>query len=103
MFSLSNVGRQSRPNGGTGTYEPLLDDSERQNNVVFSVDDDEDDADAHGEPGEDEAHEVRSKTVRFQEDVRVLGPPLRSTIVSRETGAYYFLIKINLLTNDLCS
>ena len=89
MFGLSNVGRQSRPNGGTGTYEPLLDDTERQNNVVFSVEDDEDDIDEHNKPGEEEAHEARTRTVRFEEDVRVLGPPLRSTIVSRETGVFY--------------
>lgn len=85
MFSLKTIGRQPSSNGDA-TYEPLLEDSEHQNNVVFSVEDDEEEANEHAEYEEGEAHDTRTRTVRFQEDVRVIGPPLRSTIASRETG-----------------
>lgn len=94
MFSLKNVGRQSRPNGGADNYEPLPEDGEHQNDVLFSVDndDDEEEENGHAGPDEDEAHDKRTRTVRFQEDVRVIGPPLRSTIASRETGRHTWLL-----------
>ncbi|KAF8829225.1 hypothetical protein HHX47_DHR3000546 [Lentinula edodes] len=52
---------------------PLLGD----HNVVFSVDDDSDEESLAG-PSKTE------HSVRFQEDVQVIGPPLRSTTASRE-------------------
>lgn len=54
---------------------PLLGD----HNVVFSVDDDSDEESLAG-PSKTE------HSVRFQEDVQVIGPPLRSTTASREAG-----------------
>ncbi|KAF5393508.1 hypothetical protein D9757_000592 [Collybiopsis confluens] len=53
--------------------KPLLGDQ----NVVFSVDDDSDE-----EPLANSSR--REHSVRFQEDVQVIGPPLRSTNASRE-------------------
>jgi sodium-coupled neutral amino acid transporter 11 len=45
--------------------------------TVFAVDDDSDDGETLLTP---------TPTVRFEEHVQVIGPPLRSTIQSRETG-----------------
>ena len=106
------LGRPSRPRGRDeegGATQPLLNDSDEDlpsssapsshsprpnGDVLFSVDDDSD-----GDDGEEEllghedinphAHGAEGKpvhTVRFQEDVQVIAPPLRSTFQSRETG-----------------
>lgn len=88
MFNLSS--RQAKPTEEDGdTREPLLGQGNGhalEDRVIFAVaDEDEDEldhdmnsADGEREPGE------RSRSVRFQEDVRVIGPPLRSTAQSRE-------------------
>ncbi|KAK0241624.1 amino acid transporter [Armillaria nabsnona] len=67
--------------------QPLLNrsrDDLADDNVVFAIDDDDSD-DGHLEsqsslPNKGKAEHV----VRFQEDVQVIGPPLRSTMASRE-------------------
>ena len=90
-----------------GLSQPLLNSSEedlpsssngpshhvRSNgNVLFSVDDGSDDSSEEllGEGNVDgDVHAGEGKpnhTVRFQEDVQVIAPPLRSTQQSRETG-----------------
>ncbi len=66
--------------------QPLLNrsrDDLADDNVVFAIDDDDSD-DGHLEsqpspPNKGKAEHV----VRFQEDVQVIGPPLRSTMASR--------------------
>ncbi|KAI0356291.1 amino acid transporter [Trametes cingulata] len=91
------LGRSSKPRGRAdeaGASQPLLRGSEEdlpstaREDVLFSVDDDE------GSDGDDEplakanGHADRPKTghsVRFQEEVQVIAPPLRSTMQSRET------------------
>ena len=91
------LGRSSRPRTRDeegGVNQPLLNDSDEdlpagaKDNVLFSVDDGSDDdqedellanGDGHAEPGR--------PTVRFEENVQVIAPPLRSTFQSRETGA----------------
>ena len=66
--------------------QPLLVSSNHNNtnanaSTIFTVDDDEDDVDVVP------LHSSRSThSVRFTEDVQVIGPPLRSTLVSREAG-----------------
>lgn len=108
MFSLGN--RRGGDTEDRTTYEPLLGEPNGDSlhePVIFSVADDEDEVeeqsngDAYIEgPGEDESHDQR-RSVRFQEQVRVIGPPLRSTLQSREIGEH---LKLKCLTSisDRC-
>ncbi len=107
------LGRTSRSRGRdeeSGASQPLLNDSDEDlptpglgptshaartnDSVLFAVDDEsDDDTDEELLGGEDvnkRSHTdegVRpSHSVRFQEDVQVIAPPLRSTFQSRETG-----------------
>jgi hypothetical protein len=62
-------------------------------NVLFSVEGDEDE---HETSALEDTHR-RSKadqTVRFEEHVQVIAPPLRSTTQSREAGTYCTVIVI---------
>lgn len=99
MFKLTST-RQSKPNGNAGTYQPLPEHDDQHAEVVFSVEDDED-AEGIAELDESPAHEQRSRSVRFEEDVRVIGPPLRSTIASREAGAQTTQMRKDVLTDTL--
>ena len=109
------LGRTSRPRDRDeegGASQPLLKDSEEDlpssglgptshatrpnDSVLFAVEDESDDDNDRellgGKDGDvsKRAHTgdgVRpSHSVRFQEDVQVIAPPLRSTFQSRETG-----------------
>lgn len=61
--------------------QPLLHHDKTTPSTIFAVDDDEDDDD------EQALHSSRSThSVRFTEQVQVIGPPLRSTLASREAG-----------------
>ncbi|KAL5506963.1 hypothetical protein ACEPAH_6419 [Sanghuangporus vaninii] len=82
MFGTGRKPHQE--NGDEGTRRPLLDGEERGDPVIFSVDDDEDEEEIVGRNTDDETHANKSRSVRFQEEVRVIGPPLRSTMASRE-------------------
>ncbi|KAH8119585.1 amino acid transporter [Phellopilus nigrolimitatus] len=82
MFNIS--GRQSKPNNRDIDTQPLLNGESDNDPVLFSVDDG---GEGH-EPihsDDEETPRERTRSVRFQEDVRVIGPPLRSTLQSRET------------------
>ncbi|KAK0485962.1 amino acid transporter [Armillaria novae-zelandiae] len=83
---------QSRNKRGDGDTEgearqPLLNrsrDDLADDNVVFAIDDDDSD-DGHLESQPSPPHKGKAEhVVRFQEDVQVIGPPLRSTMASRE-------------------
>lgn len=85
---------KQREQGGEGS-QPLLGRSEdesrtdHEDSVLFSVDD-EDDDDLRQTSALDPAPSPPPKgshSVRFEEDVQVIGPPLRSTLESREVGA----------------
>ena len=92
MFSSGR--RSPQGSGDESTRRPLLDGEERGDPVIFSVDDDEEEEGVIGRSTEDEPHtNSKGRSVRFQEEVRVIGPPLRSTMASREAGAklIYFL------------
>lgn len=76
--------------------QPLLNDSDedlpaaRQNgDVLFKVDDEDDsDENENGVLVDTNGHADQGRPgVRFQEEVQVIVPPLRSTMQSRETGA----------------
>ncbi|KAH9858611.1 amino acid transporter [Lenzites betulinus] len=89
------LGRSSRPRDRdeARASQPLLHGSEEDlpatahDNVLFSIDDAEDDEDdvplarANGAATTPKS----SHSVRFQEEVQVIAPPLRSTMTSRET------------------
>lgn len=87
MFSANSRAREAADGEAR---QPLLNASHEDvsadtNQVVFSVDD-EDSESSSGEPWS--AVRRTEAGVRFQEEVQVIGPPLRSTIQSREAGAY---------------
>lgn len=84
MFAANPSARQAAADGEA--RQPLLnasheDVSADSNQVVFSVDD-EDSESSSVEPWS--AVRRTEPSVRFQEEVQVIGPPLRSTIQSRE-------------------
>lgn len=83
MFSANSRAREAADGEAR---QPLLNASHEDvsadtNQVVFSVDD-EDSESSNGEPWS--AVRRTEPGVRFQEEVQVIGPPLRSTIQSRE-------------------
>jgi sodium-coupled neutral amino acid transporter 11 len=70
-------------------------------NVLFSVDGDEDE---HETSALEDTHR-RSKadhTVRFEEQVQVIAPPLRSTTESREAGMYGTVVLIAFFGLHVC-
>ena len=87
MFNLG--GRQpKRTQGDESTRQPLLEEEDR-NPVLFEAE--EDDGYEGGVLGngvnvDSGDRPSRGRTVHFQEEVRVIGPPLRSTLASREAG-----------------
>lgn len=85
--------RDSNRGANGEASQPLLNrsrDNLAQDQVVFSVTDSDDELE---ESSALEAHkgESRDHNVRFQDDVQVIGPPLRSTMSSREAGVYVLL------------
>lgn len=60
-------------------------------NVLFSVDGDEDEHETSALEGTPRRSKA-DQTVRFEEQVQVIAPPLRSTTESREAGMYCAVI-----------
>jgi sodium-coupled neutral amino acid transporter 11 len=88
------LGRGGRRNGQTsGDGQPLLQSShgdEDSENTLFAIEDEDDDDICETSALED-SH-PRNKpdhSVRFQDQVQVIAPSLRSTIESREAGACF--------------
>jgi solute carrier family 38 (sodium-coupled neutral amino acid transporter), member 11 len=84
------LGRRGHQNGHvSGDNQPLLDGSREDqsiltDNVVFAIEDDDDQETSALEeirPGPKEDH-----SVRFQDEVQIIAPRLRSTLESREAG-----------------
>lgn len=93
MFSQNSRHRDKNAVGDGEASQPLLNgshedlpggDSEDSPHLLFAASDDEDSED-HG--GRSVTPRRGEHTVRFREEVQVIGPPLRSTIQCRETGA----------------
>lgn len=90
------LGRGSRPSSRLGEVnQPLLNDSREDlsaatthEDVLFSAHD-EDDFEHSALDGPDPLEAKAERTVRFHEEVQVVGPPLRSTYQSREAGAWF--------------
>ncbi|KAJ8589334.1 amino acid transporter [Rhizopogon salebrosus TDB-379] len=87
MFAANSRAREAKADGEA--RQPLLNDShedvsaDEPNQVVFSIPDDEDSESSSAAEGWSDARRAHSG-VRFQEEVQVIGPPLRSTTQSRE-------------------
>ncbi|RPD63784.1 amino acid transporter [Lentinus tigrinus ALCF2SS1-6] len=98
------LGRSTKPRSRDeegGVNQPLLNDSDEDlpahanDDVLFSVDDGSEDDNEDGLLASDDGHaEPGRLTVRFEENVQVIAPPLRSTFQSRET-------EFDLDTDDL--
>lgn len=77
--------RQRESNQEDSASQPLLNRSEEDllsDDVLFALDDDEPEISSLNSSADSPAH--KPGHVRFQEDVQVIGPPLRSTFDSRE-------------------
>jgi sodium-coupled neutral amino acid transporter 11 len=100
MFAANSRAREAKADGEA--RQPLLNDShedvsaDEPNQVVFSIPDDEDSESSSAAEGWSDARRAHSG-VRFQEEVQVIGPPLRSTTQSREAGACLLTHNINSL------
>jgi sodium-coupled neutral amino acid transporter 11 len=69
----------------TDARQPLLDEQVTEHREPFSIEDE----DSDGEGAVNLPSSTRSAyNVRFREDVQIIGPPLKSTIQSRETGVH---------------
>lgn len=85
---------RSRDRNGTGEGEvrqPLLRGSREdltEEQTIFSVEDSDDDELEQNEAFNSPQRDRPEHSVRFQEDVQVIGPPLRSTMQSREAGEF---------------
>ena len=95
------LGRGGRRNGQIRSDEQhLLQSShgdEDSENTLFAIEDDDDDL--HETSALEDSHS-RSKpdhSVRFQDQVQVIAPSLRSTIESREAGASSQVVHVSLL------
>lgn len=90
MLKITNKSQSSRGDGETS--EPLLGqghDRTVDDSVIFSVDDEEEHGilyDRSTYKDDEHHHSQPKRSVRFQEEVRVIGPSLRSTMQSREAG-----------------
>lgn len=83
MFNLSSL-QAKKPEEGYRQLSASSDNLHLQDDsVIFSVADDDDD---------DEERAIGRNHVRFEENVHIIGPPLRSTIESRETGTCRTLV-----------
>lgn len=80
--------QRSEPSDGE-SREPLLNNSQedlgQDSRVIFTVDDEDPSETSRLNSPRPDRPDHR---VRFQEEVQILGPPLKSTIQSRETGTY---------------
>ncbi|EJD03370.1 amino acid transporter [Fomitiporia mediterranea MF3/22] len=82
MFSIGK--RQEQKIGEESTRQPLLNGEDHSDPILFSVDDEDEEETSVTRHTEEEVPQNRTRSVRFQEEVRVIGPPLRSTLASRE-------------------
>jgi len=89
MFGQNSRKDRNGPSDGE-SRQPLLSDSIQDDTVIFAIDDDDETSNINHPEHESSQSERPEHTVRFQEEVQVIGPPLKSTIQSRETGKYEF-------------
>lgn len=94
MFSQNSKQRDRNAAGNGEASQPLLNgshedltggDLEDRPHLLFTAPDDED---SEGPISRSVTPRRGEHTVRFREEVQVIGPPLKSTMQSREAGAY---------------
>lgn len=91
MFSQNSKQRDRNAAGNGEATQPLLNGSHEDltggepEHLLFAAPDDED---SESQISSSVTSRRGEHTVRFREEVQVIGPPLRSTIQSRETGVY---------------
>ena len=92
------LGRGGRPNQINGDGLPLLQNSleheEDSENTLFSIEDDDDDVPETSALEDSHPRSKPDHSVRFQDQVQVIAPPLRSTIESREAGASFTFVLV---------
>jgi hypothetical protein len=95
MFSQNSKQRDRNAAGNGEASQPLLNgshedltggDLEDDPHLLFAAP--ADDEDSEGHTGRSPTPRRGEHTVRFREEVQVIGPPLKSTMQSREAGAY---------------
>jgi sodium-coupled neutral amino acid transporter 11 len=95
------LGRGGRRNGQiNGDGLPLLQDShehEDSENTLFSIEEDDDDVPETSALEDPHPRSKPDHSVRFQDQVQVIAPSLRSTIESREAGASSTFVRMSLL------
>jgi solute carrier family 38 (sodium-coupled neutral amino acid transporter), member 11 len=91
MFGQNSQKDRRAPSDGE-SRQPLLSSSHENlaedESVIFAIADDDETNIFHSGRESPEAEERPEHSVRFQEEVQVIGPPLKSTIQSREAGKY---------------
>ncbi|KAI0268713.1 amino acid transporter [Gloeopeniophorella convolvens] len=99
------LGRSARQNAHAGSEasQPLLNSSHDDlappnGDVLFAIDDDDDQESSA--LGEVPAQSKGDHSVRFQEEVQVIAPPLRSTYQSREAGTSQYELDDDDLDDD---
>lgn len=97
MFSQNSKQRDRNAAGNGEASQPLLNgshedltggfrDLEDHPHLLFAAP--ADDEDSEGHISRSVTPRRGEHTVRFREEVQVIGPPLKSTMQSREAGAY---------------
>jgi sodium-coupled neutral amino acid transporter 11 len=90
MFGKNSRKDRTVPSDGE-SRQPLLsgspEDSVQDESVIFAIDDDDEPNSVHSVRGSPRADRPEH-SVRFREEVQVIGPPMKSTIQSREAGEH---------------
>jgi len=75
--------------------------SASSDNVLFSIEGDQDEYETSALEDTPRRNKA-DQTVRFEEQVHVIAPPLRSTTESREAGMYYMVIGFLFSGSRVC-
>ena len=84
------IPRSAKQPGRPDEAYQLLPNNNDDDDVLFTASDgdSDDDFQAPARLPDPSAHKTGGRSVRFEEDVHVIAPPLRSTAASREAGSY---------------
>lgn len=76
-----------QPGRSDEAYQPLLNNDD-DDDVLFTAADSDDDFEVPARLPDPSTNKTGGRSVRFEEDVQVIVPSLRSTTASREAGSY---------------
>lgn len=94
------LGRGGRRNGQiSGDGQPLLQDSHEHedSDTLFAIEDEDEDVLETSALEDSHSRSKADHSVRFQDQVQVIAPSLRSTIQSREAGVSSAFVLVSLL------